>query len=234
MSRQMKFIQNRLLILPYVAPYFVYVLFASLFERHLSIELNYVLRLIFSTGLVVWGWRWYIPIRGPKPPFISAIIGIVAGTIGAIIWILFLSPFVDTKITIPWSNTAFILRLLAAGLLVPVFEELLMRGFVFRLALQWDDARKMNRNDPFLIALDEKSVNDVAPGAWSWWAVVISTATFTMGHHFREWPASIAFGLLMVCLWIWRKDLISCIFSHSVANIIFAYYVYATGKWYLW
>lgn len=118
--------------------------------------------------------------------------------------------------------------------LVPVFEELFIRGFILRFALQWDVARKKSMNEPLQATLDEKSVNDVEPGAWSWAALVFSTIAFTSGHHLQEWLAALAFSSLMSLLWIIRKDLISCIVAHSITNISLAFYVFTTGKWNLW
>ncbi len=225
---------NRSLIVPYFAPFFAYVSIASIPASYISIEVNYILRIIIVTLLLVWAWRWYIPIRGPQSPLVSIGFGIGAGLLGAFIWIVFLSPFVQLKDNQPWSGSAFILRLLSAGFLVPVFEEILMRGFILRFALQWDDARKKRKNEPLHVAMDDRSINNVAPGAWSWAAVVISTAAFTFGHHLQEWPASIAFGALMAWLWIFRKDLIACIVAHSVTNIALALYVFKTGNWNFW
>jgi membrane protease YdiL (CAAX protease family) len=161
-------------------------------------------------------------------------VGILAGVAGLILWIALLTPFVSIGDGKSWSQSAFILRLLAAGFLVPVFEEVLMRGFIFRLALQWDEARKSKATDALSIAMDQRSVNDVQPGAWSWAAIIVSTLVFTLGHTTPEWPASIAYGLLMAGLYIFRRDLLSCIVAHGVTNIGLAIYVYQTGKWYLW
>jgi len=227
-------ISNRKLILPYFLPYLAYVFIASIFGSYISIEGNYILRLTVVTALIIWAWRWYVPIKGPKSSLVSVAFGIGTGFLGVIIWILLLGPFVHLKENQPWSNSAFILRLLSAGLLVPVFEELLMRGFILRFALQWDDARKNKEKDPLHIALDKKTISSVRPGAWSWLAVAISTAVFTAGHHSHEWPAAIAFGSLMAWLWILRKDLIACIVAHSVTNIALAFYVFKTGNWHFW
>ncbi len=234
MSVTQKMIPNRRLILPYSVPYLAYVFIASFFESYISIEANYILRITVVTVLIVWAWRWYFPIKGPKSPLVSVAFGIVAGFLGAFIWIFLLSPFVHLKDNQPWSNSAFILRLLSAGFLVPVFEEILMRGFILRFSLQWDNARKNDEDKPLRIALDERSINNVVPGAWSWLAVAISTVVFTSGHHLHEWPAAMAFGSLMAWLWIRRKDLIACIVAHSVTNIALAFYVLKTGNWNFW
>lgn len=227
-------IPNRRLILPYFVPYLAYVFIASIFGSYISIEANYILRVIVVTFLIVWAWRWYFPIKGPKSSLVSIAFGIGAGFLGVFIWIFLLSPFVHLKDNQPWSNGAFILRLFSAGVLVPVFEEILMRGFILRFALQWNNAREKNENEPLHVVLDERSINNVAPGAWSWPAIAISTAAFTSGHHLQEWPSAMAFGLLMAWLWILRKDLITCIVAHSVTNIALAFYVFKTGNWHFW
>lgn len=225
---------NRQLILPYAIPYLAYVAIASLLDDLLSIQVNYALRFVVVVSLLAWSRRWYCSLKGPGAPSVSIAVGLAIGLIGAVLWIGLLTPFVEKEGAIAWSNNSFFLRLAAAGLLVPVFEELMMRGFIFRLALQWDQARKAGDSDPLQTALDDRSVNEVKAGDWSWIAVAISTAAFTSGHLVVEWPASIAFGLLMSFLWVYRKDLLSCIVAHAVTNITLAFYVLMTGNWHLW
>ena len=227
-------IPNRRLLLPYAGPFLAYVMIASLVGEFTSPEINYLLRLIAVLAILVWAWKWYIPITGPGSPIVSVAFGVAAGIVGVILWMLLLLPFVGAVDSEPWSPAAFSLRLIAAGLLVPVFEEMLMRGFIFRLALQWGEARKRREGEPLLTVLDERTINDVLPGAWSWTAVIISTLVFASGHQMYEWPASVAFGLLMSLLWIIRKDLLTCITAHSITNICLAVYVLKTGSWQLW
>ena len=226
-------IPNRRLLLPYAIPYFVYVGIASLSASYLPVELNYALRLLVVPGLIVWAWHWYVPLKGPKSPWVSVAIGTVAGLVGAALWVALLWPFAAKNVE-PWTDLAFVLRLVAAGMIVPVFEELLMRGFILRLAVQWDNARREGDKNPLGSALDERSVIDVKPGAWTCRAIAISTIAFTLGHHVREWPAAMVFGLLMAFLWIYRKDLLSCVTAHGAANITLALFVRATGNWGLW
>ncbi len=227
-------ITNRQLILPYAAPYLAYVGIAAIPPQYLSAGPNYLLKLTVVPLLLYWSWPWYCSLRGPGSPRDSLLVGIGAGLVGLIIWLALLFPFVKPDNSPPWSFNAFLLRLLSAGLLVPVFEELMMRGFIFRLALQWDTARKNKEKDPIHIVLDHRSINEVAPGAWSWWAVCLSTATFISGHAPYEWPAATVYGLLMAGLWIYKKDLITCIMAHAVTNIALAFFVFTTGKWQYW
>lgn len=234
MSPESESISNRRLLLPYAAPFLAYVAIASGLGDITSFEVNYILRLIASLGLIFWAWKWYFPIQGPGKPAVSIIYGVGAGLVGLVIWVALLQPFVSHDDAEPWTTTGFVLRLLAAGLLVPVFEEMLMRGYIFRLALQWDEARKAKEDEPLQTALDDRSIDDVQPGAWTWAAVAISTLVFASGHNIAEWPASIGYGLLMSFLWIVRKDLLSCIVAHSVTNICLALYVLQTESWHLW
>ena len=227
-------ISNRRLILPYAAPFLAYVFIASALADVIPVEANYLLRLLVCTALFFWARKWYMELTGPSSVYSSIVYGTLAGLAGLVIWILLLTPFVDPSEAEPWSGAAFLLRLMAAGLLIPLVEEILMRGFFFRLAHQWWVARCAGDDEPLQAALDEQTVNEFVPGDWSWAAVIISTLVFTSGHNVYEWPASIAYGLLMSSLWIFRKDLLSCIVAHGVTNISLALYVLYSGRWYLW
>ncbi|OQY51854.1 MAG: CPBP family intramembrane metalloprotease [Desulfobacteraceae bacterium 4572_89] len=229
---------NRDLLLPYLAPYLAYVGIASLLQNIIPIEINYIIRLLVVPALLYWAWRWYVPLTGPNKPVISILWGMAGGLLGLGLWILFYSPFTEPD-TIAWSNSGFYLRLVSASLVVPVFEEIAMRGYVFRLALQWDQtrkdrARKNKLKGSLLNALDESNIAEVKPGAWTIWAVLVSSIVFALGHTIPEWPASIAYGILMSILWIMRKDLLTCIIAHGTTNFTLALYVYFTGHWELW
>jgi len=184
-------------------------------------------------GLIGWGWKQYVSLSGPGNVAISVVWGVVAGLAGLCLWILMLEPFLKPNPT-PWKPSAFYLRLIAASLLVPVFEELLMRGYVFRVAYQWAIERRTKAENALGKVLAERSINDFVPGAWNLWAVVISSIVFAMGHHMKEWPAAILYGLLMSLLWILRKDLISCVVAHGTTNLALGIYVYLTQRWEFW
>ena len=85
--------------------------------------------------------------------------------------------------------------------------------------------------DPLGDALHDRSIRDVAPGAWTPAALAISTIAFAAGHAPGEWLAASAYGLLMAGLWIWRKDLLSCVVAHGVTNATLALWVLQSGQW---
>jgi hypothetical protein len=64
--------------------------------------------------------------------------------------------------------------------------------------------------------------------------VGISTAAFALGHQVYEWPAAIAYGLLMSVLYIIRKDLAACVAAHAATNFSLALFVCLTGQWQYW
>ncbi|MBF0468887.1 MAG: CPBP family intramembrane metalloprotease [Desulfamplus sp.] len=227
---------NRDLLLPYFVPYFAYVGIASMLANVISIELNYLLRIAVVTPLIFWAWKWYAPISISGQRFLSIAWGVGTGLAGCLLWCLLLAPFIDQagEGTKPWSTQGFLLRLFAATLLVPLFEEIAIRGYVLRLALQWDQGRKNKVAEPLMEALDRSSLFDVKNGEWTVAAILISSIAFTLGHNTVEWLAAFAYSLLISWLWIKRGDLLSCIVAHGTTNFALALFVFNTGSWGFW
>ena len=142
-------------------------------------------------------------------------------------------PFVEPERS-PWNDFSFFARIAAATLLVPVFEELLMRCFVFRVAHQWVVERKNNAENAFEKVIHEKTLNDFKPGEWSPFALFFSSAIFMMGHSLVEWPAAFVYGILIGLLWIVRKDLVSCMVAHATSNLALGIFVYLTNSYEYW
>jgi membrane protease YdiL (CAAX protease family) len=224
---------NRDLLLPYALPYFAYVGLDLLLREPLGAEGVYAARLICVPGLLAWGWSRYQRIRGPGSPLGSIALGALGGLIGWALWVGLAWPFADPAAE-AWADGPWAWRLVGSVLLPPVFEELLMRGWVLGVILAWDQARRAGATEPMQVALDERSVLDLQPGSWSPWALLGSSALFAVGHAPAHWPAAFAYGLLMCALWIARRDLLSCMAAHAVTNAVLALHVRATGAWGLW
>jgi hypothetical protein len=221
------------LFLPYALPYLAYVGIASLPAAWLSREAGYALRLLATGAALAWAWRFYAPLRGPRAPAGSVAVGCAAGLLGLGLWIALLRPLAPAGGE-PWAGAAWTLRALAATALVPVFEELFMRGYLLRFALCWDRAWRRGAADPFGEAAHERGPGDVEPGAWSAPALLASTAIFALGHAPAEYPAALAYGAFMCALWIARGDLIAPIAAHATTNGLLALYVRGAGAWSLW
>ncbi|MCG8683413.1 MAG: hypothetical protein MI892_00940, partial [Desulfobacterales bacterium] len=86
---------NRDLLIPYTAPYLAYVGLSSVFHNKLSVETIYILKLIIVPGILVWAWKWYVPLTGPKNKWISCLWGIVFGILGLVLWCVLYAPFTE-------------------------------------------------------------------------------------------------------------------------------------------
>jgi uncharacterized protein len=223
---------NYRLLLLYSVPYVAYVAMGSL-DSLLSVTWIYTLRLLVVPGIMIWAWRWYKPLGGPKNSAISITVGVLVGIFGMIVWILLIVLFVKSDAA-AWGNPAFNLRLAAATFVVPVFEELLMRGYVFYFVLQWDRERKKGTKSAFDVTLHDATITDIRNVCWNVPAIMISTIAFTLGHQVAEWPAAFAYGLLMAFLLILRKDLLSCVVAHGTTNFCLGIYVFQSGNWQYW
>jgi len=234
LEKKTKTISNRDLLLPYGVPYFAYVGIAALGKDRLPAEAGYILKIIIVPLLLYWAWKWYAPVIGPKKIMGSVFYGIGFGILGLVVWCVLMAPFIDVTGE-PWTNSGFLLRLFSASLIVPVFEEFFIRGYIFRVAFQWN-VNRQNKTiaSPLNETLDNNHINDVEPGAWSYAAIAVSTIAFTSGHLMVEWPAAVAYSILISILWIIRKDLLSCMVAHGTTNLTLALYVYFTGQWGFW
>lgn len=222
-------LRNRSLLVAYALPYFLYVGIASV--PGLSRELDYALRIVAAGAALAWAWRRFLPLRNGGSAAASVGIGVAAGIAGTVLWVALKAPFAPEGGE-SWSPAAFALRLTASATVVALFEELLFRGFLLRAVVQWEEERRREPQG----ALDrvlERSVNAVPARRGTWLAVGLSSAAFALGHAVAEYPAALAYGLLMAGVAL-RRDLLACIVAHGVTNAALACYVRATGQWALW
>lgn len=224
---------NWAVLFQYVLPYFAYVGVLSFPESVLPKPVAYAVATVACIAALAYGWRWYLPLRGPGSPAVSVLVGIAAGVFGTALWVAIKSPFYEPGGE-AWAPAAFWARVVASSTVVPVFEELLFRGLLLLGAVQWDHRRRAGSKDPLGDALHDHSVLELPPGAWTPAAVAISTLAFAAGHAPGEWPAAIAYGLLMAGLWIGRKDLLSCVIAHATTNLTLGLWVLRSGQWTVW
>jgi membrane protease YdiL (CAAX protease family) len=225
--------RNADLLLPYLAPYGAYVGIATL-AAGLGHVTDYSIRILVTGLLLVFLWKRYQSVVGPRPVLGSVLVGAGTGVVGVLVWIALVLPFQDAGTGVPFTAPAAALRIVAATLVVPFIEELLFRGYLLGLVNQWQRARRSGAADPLGVALDRSSVHEIGPGEWTWLAVVVSSIAFALGHAPAQWLAASAYGLLMAGLWIVRRDLVAPITAHATTNLVLYLYVYASGNWGLW
>lgn len=223
----------RSLAAAYAAPYFAYVALGALADPHTHAEIVYGARLVAVGGALAFYWRDYLPLRGERSLAGSLALGALAGLAGTALWVALVWPFAARDAP-AWSNAEWLTRAIGATLLPPFIEELLFRGWVLRVVLLFERARRAEHAHPLGDALERSALTDVTPGAWSALAVALSSALFASGHLPGEWLAAFAYGVGMCALWIARGDLVSCISAHAVTNAALAVFVRASGHWGIW
>ncbi len=114
----------------------------------------------------------------------------------------------------PVARIAFLgVRFFGLVVIVPLIEELFLRGWLWRY-LQADDFTKVPWGNPTLASL------------------LGVTLFFALTHP--EYIAAAAWSLLISALFIRTRNLWSCIVSHALTNLLLGAYVMQTGHWELW
>ena len=223
---------NSGLLLPYLLPYLLYVGAAQL-DEVLGREWGYLARIALCGAALAWARPRLCSLLGPRSAWASAVIGLAVGLAATVLWVALLAPFVEQGAG-AWSEREFGVRLLAAGAVAPLAEELLMRGYLLRLLVIWERERRVIKRGAFDRAFHARSINALEPGAWTPLAVLGATIVFAAGHAPEEWLAASVYGLVMATLWIVRRDLLSCVLAHAATNVALALYVISSGRWELW
>jgi uncharacterized protein len=219
---------NSSLLLPYALPYVLYVGSAAAAPPELAREWVYGLQIALAGGALLWATRRTGRLRGPRLLLPSLGAGVLAGLAGALLWIAGHDQFAEPERE-RQGALAHALRALAVVGVVPILEEKLMRGYALGLATQWDRARRAGDPSPWDAAFHGRSIHALEPGACTLLAAVLSSALFSAGHLFTEWPVAFVYGLAMAALWRLRKDLASCVAAHATTNAV--QWLYALGAW---
>src|SRR5262245_5689233 len=111
------------LALAYFLPYALYVALGAIGDLRTHAEWLYAARLVLVGGALVWFWRDYLPLRGPRPVGGSLALGAVAGLVGAGLWVALRAPFAAGEHP-AWSESAWLARTVGSTVLPPFIEEL--------------------------------------------------------------------------------------------------------------
>ncbi len=141
------------------------------------------------------------------------------GVAAAIVWVLLVNikPDIDAEIfdSIKQMSTLsatiwIVLRALSFWIIVPIFEELLFRGYLLsRIAGQNIDSNKKVQ--------------------FSWAALLVTAILFGLIHD--AWLAGFATGLMFAWLRFKSTSITSCIFAHGLTNFLVSLWALNTGQW---
>jgi uncharacterized protein len=210
-------------ILARALPFAVYIAFLiaeSLLQGQIHGLWLYGVQVAVVFALLAWFWAAYDELRRPSAtrPADWGLGLLVGGTV-FLLWV---------NLDFEWAQvgsgrgvaadltgeggkqTAFLLRLVGAVLVVPVMEELFWRSFIMR----W---------------LDNSNFAVVDPRTVSRRSLVIASIVFGAEHYL--WLAGIVAGLAYG--WLYRRtgNLWTVVVAHGLTNLLLEIWVHRTGLW---
>lgn len=192
-----------------------------------------VLQILIAAGLLVWFRKIYLrhfPLKLSPWSVVVGVVGIVAW-VGicdleieqrALQWVGFsgagsarpsFNPFVHLP-TAEWQIAFLIPRILLLAIIVPIIEELFLRGWVVRF---------VHDPDWETVSLTHLS-----------WAAIIAPAVYGVATHPGEAIAAIVWFSLVTWLMLKTGNLWDCVVAHAVTNLLLGGYVIWFSQWHLW
>ena len=107
------------------------------------------------------------------------------------------------------------LRFARLVIVVPLVEEIFWRGFLLRFIIKED-----------FLALPF--------GAWTPLSFGVVTVGFMLEHHWPDWPAALATGVLYNLVAVRTRSLPACVLAHALTNLLLGFYVMHTRQWGFW
>lgn len=180
------------------------VLFLRVWLDHFKFRVTVLAPVVGIVGYVLWVW---ICDMQPERQFLS-LFGLQE------LWLTrkAFNPFSD--ISNDLYRTLFLaMRFTTLALVVPVAEELFLRGFLVR----W---------------VEDVDLKSVRFDNLSWQAIVAPTVCSVLTHP--EIVAAVVWFSLVTWLMIHTKSFWNCVVAHMVTNLLLGIHVVATGAWELW
>lgn len=181
----------------------------------------YPLQTIACGALVIFFWREY-EFEAPRRMFFASAIAVIT----LLLWIspqaFFGSPprtngfnpeFFAVNSAPYWFTIAF--RFLRLVVVVPLVEEIFWRGF-------------------FLRYLIDSNFTRVAIGAFSWFSFVAVSLLFMVSHSTPDWPAAVITGALYNLVAYRSRNLMTCVLTHAVTNLLLGLWIMQTKQWGFW
>ena len=209
-------------MVPYVVPFAIFIglgLIGSQFEN--GIYIIYPIKTVAVALSLFFHRKTYIELY-QKISVKSVLLALLIGIIVFILWIIpeGLYPTLGESQFNPyifqdklWIIFLIGFRLVGAGIVVPIFEELFWRSFLIRWIIDQD-------------------FKNVPIGKFTWLSFALVVVFFGLEHH--RWLVGMVAGALYNGLFYKEKNLWACILAHAVTNLILGIYVLLTQQWGYW
>jgi CAAX prenyl protease-like protein len=182
---------------------------------------SYPAQTAICAALLLWFWRDY-ELRAPRKVWFAIVIGVVV----FVVWVapqqfLGFTPRLtgfDPEIFQRGSALYWVpvlLRFVRLVVVVPLVEEIFWRGFLLRYLI----------SDKFTM---------VKIGTFSWLSFGVVTACFGFSHSRADWIAALVCGALYNLVAYRTRSLISCVFAHSLTNLLLGLWIMQTRQWGFW
>jgi CAAX prenyl protease-like protein len=222
------------LFIPYLLPYLAFLGTISLARNFPKGVYPGYMMAYTAAALLLWiFWRRYGEIQGNRITPWDILSALLVGLAGIAIWILPYHYFpgfikldailgfsgggekVIEPLSLPkvWYYPFFMIRFIGYIFIVPIFEELFIRSFLWR----------------YLINPDIKSVAVGTYSALAFWGTAL---LFSLSRH--QWLVAFLYALIINLYLVFKKDLRLCMIAHGLSNAILIVYVLISGKWFLW
>ena len=173
-------------------------------------------------------------------PFRVSPLAIGVGVLGVVLWIVLCKLRLEPRLLAPlgldalfgigerpaynpleqlrdhpgWAYSFLVIRFLGLALIVPIIEELFLRGFLMRFVMtdRWWEV-PFGRVTPLAVAL-----GTLVP----------------MLMHPNELLAAAVWFSLVTWLMVRTKNIWDCVAAHAVTNLLLGIYVVTQGAWHLW
>ncbi len=230
--------------LPFVLPFAVFMLIGSLEPkagaeasslglRYEHYPLIYTLKIAAVIGLLAWAWKAYRhESLGSLSRWSFAAIGV--GAVGFFVWIglgkLGLEETLGLAKLLGGERSAYnpleqlgatplgyaflAVRFLGLALVVPIIEEMFLRGFLMRF---------MTSENWWTLPLGAVSRNAIYAGT-----------LYGMLTHPAELLAAAAWFSLVTWLMLRTKNIWDCVLAHAMTNLLLGVWVVTTGEWHWW
>jgi uncharacterized protein len=196
----------------------------------------YPVQTVCCLALLAFWWRHYDfrPLSGK-----AIWTGVWVGVLGLLLWVLPAEMYRRYGWEIRWlgmtSRTepgfdptllaaypsgywlSLIMRFVRMTLAVPLLEELVMRGFLWRY-----------------LSNPEGDFTQIPFGKWHRVGVVGSILAFTVGHQVPDLLGCVIYGILISYVALRTKSLGACVVCHGVTNFLLGIYVLQTQQWGFW
>lgn len=210
----------------YVFPFAIYLIIGELVPGLLvgydayHLYVAYALRTLIVGGILLRYRSLYIELNERRIDVVALLLGVLIFAL----WIgleghypLFFSASIHFDPTVFGTGMLIILlslRLVGSVLVAAFIEELFTRSFLMRYVI------------------DPEKWTDIPVGTYTFASFVV-VALFFGFAHFR-WLPGILTGIILNILLYKRRNILSCVQAHAMANLLLFFYVVYTKSWFFW